>query len=139
MVWICFILSFALVLVTEKLITHNYMELRKIDTNWAIICSSLRQQTSFPFPPVLPFRLMICCWLLACFVLTSGYSGCLYALMAFPSNIETIDTITKLAIAQTNGEIQVTLTASSIYFQLLKVWLDFLRKKTYRYFHLIYN
>jgi hypothetical protein len=33
----------------------------------------------------------------------------------------------------------VTLTASSIYFQLLKVWLDFLRKKTYRYFHLIYN
>ncbi len=97
------------------------MELRKIDTKWAIVCAALRQQTSFPLPSVLPLRLMICFWLLACFVMTSGYSGCLYTLMAFPSNMETIDTITKLAIAQTNGEIQVTLAASSIYFQSLRV------------------
>ncbi len=97
------------------------MELRKIDTNWAIVCASLRQQTSFLLPSVRPLRLMMCCWLLVCLVLTSSYAGNLYSLMTFPPKLKTIDTITQLANAQSNGQIQVVATKSSAYFHSLKV------------------
>jgi hypothetical protein len=40
--------------------------------------------------------------------------------MAFPSRIKTIDTITELANAQKNGEIQ-TITGYPLFYQLLKV------------------
>jgi hypothetical protein len=123
LVWICFIVSFVLIIFVNKLISNHYMELRKIDTNWAIICASLRQQTSFPLPSVPPFIIMMCCWLLACLVLTSGYSGCLYSLMTVPPKMKNIDTITELANAQSNGQIQVIASKGSTYFSALKVWI----------------
>jgi hypothetical protein len=97
------------------------MELRKIDTNWAIISALLRQQTSFLLPSVRPFRLIISCWLWACLILTSSYAGNLYSLMTLPPKLKTIDTITQLAKAQSNGQIQVIATESSAYFHSLKV------------------
>jgi hypothetical protein len=104
------------------------MELRKIDTNWAIICAAMRQQTSFPLPSVPPFRIMMYCWLLACLVLTSGYSGCLYSLMTVPPKMKNIDTITELANAQSNGQIQVIASKGSTYFSALKVCILYIFK-----------
>jgi len=111
-------------LFNEWLISQYWIELKKIDLSWAIISALFRQQTSCRLPSVGPLRIMLCCWLLACLVLTSSYGGCLYSLMAVPSHVKTIDTINELAIAQRAGKIQVTATASSSYYHSLKVYIS---------------
>jgi len=62
---------------------------------------------------------------LACVVLTTSYGGCLYSLMAVPSRVKTIDTVTELAIAQTNGQIQVIANEKTSDYYLFKVILIF--------------
>ncbi len=69
----------------------------------------------FKLPSIASLRIIFISWLLACLVLRSSYSGCLNSLMAFQSNIKTIDTLTELSNLQTKGEIQVTATKSSAY------------------------
>jgi len=120
-VWICFIISFVLMLINLWLISQYYIELKNISLKWTIICSSLRQQLSCRLPSVGPLRLLLCSWLLACVVLTTSYGGCLYSLMAIPSKAKTIDTVMELAIAQTNGKIQVTAVGKGAYYNSLKV------------------
>jgi hypothetical protein len=121
--------TFILFFIIKWLLNHYLPESTKIDINWAIICVSLRQQ--FPFQSLSkdPFRFMFCSWLLACLVLTSSYSGCLHSLMAFPSNVKTIDTITELSIAQKKGE-----THGNKRFK----WLLFIKGKHFIYIEL-YN
>jgi len=120
-VWICFILAFVLILFNLWFISQYYIELKNINLSWSIICSSLRQQLSCRLPSVGPLRLLLCSWLLACVVLTTSYGGCLYSLMAIPSRKKPIDTVMELAIAQTNGKIQVIAVGKAAYYNLLKV------------------
>ncbi len=122
--------TFILFFIIKWLLNHYLPESTKIDINWAIICVSLRQQ--FPFQSLSkdPFRFMFCSWLLACLVLTSSYSGCLHSLMAFPSNVKTIDTITELSIAQKNGEIELMATKDSSDYYSLKVNILFILNYT---------
>jgi hypothetical protein len=121
-VWVCFISALMIILCNVLLLSHYYIELKKIQIKLTVISISLNQQISRRIPSIISLRIMLCFWLLSCLVLTSSYSGCLHSLMAFPSKMKTIDTITDLAIAQTNGEIQVTVIKSSSYLQSLKVW-----------------
>jgi hypothetical protein len=102
------------------IISQNWKELTKISIKWALIYTSLGQQLYFYLPSVGSLRILFSGWVLACLVLRSSYSGCLHSLMAFPSRIKTIDTITELANAQKNGEIQ-TITGYPLFYQLLKV------------------
>jgi hypothetical protein len=89
--------------------------MKKIEINLSIISKFLRQQLSCRLPLINSLRIMLSSWLMACLVLTSSYGGCLYLLMAFPSHLKIIDSISKLVIAQRNGEIQV-ITANNSYF-----------------------
>jgi hypothetical protein len=107
---------------TEWLISQNWTELKQISINWAIISALLRQQLSCRLPTIGPLRILLCCWLLTCLVLTASYSGCLYSLMAVPSKIKTIDTLKELANAQRNGLIQVTCIGDSSYYESLMVF-----------------
>jgi len=127
LVWICFILAFVLMLFNLWFISQYYIELKNINLSWAIICALLRQQ-SCRLVSVGPLRLLFCIWLLACLVLTTGYSGCLYSLMAVPSRVKTIDTFIELAMAQKNGQIQVTAVEKSVHFPSLKVSSFFIYK-----------
>ncbi len=120
-VWFYFFISFILMLFNKWLITRYYTQLIKFDISWAIISSTLRQQFSHHLPSVGPLRVLLFGWLLACLVLTSSYSGCLYSLMTVPPKLKTIDSVTELATEQTNGKIQVTATANSTYFESMKV------------------
>lgn len=125
-VWIYLMSTFILFFIMKWLLNRYSSESTKIDINWAIICASLRQQ--FPFQSLSkdPFRFMFCSWLLACLVLTSSYSGCLHSLMAFPSLIKTIDTITELSIAQKRGEIEFMVTEDTNEYYSLKVNILFI-------------
>jgi len=120
-VWICFIIAFVLMLFNLWLMSQYYIELKNTKLSWAIICVSLRQQLFCGLGSVGPLRLLFYIWLLACVVLKTGYGGCLYSLMAVPSKVKTIDTVTELAIAQTSGKIQVTAIEKTSYYHLLKV------------------
>jgi len=127
-IWYFIILAIVLMVLNVWLISQNNVELKKIDIKWAIISSSVRQQLPFRLPFVGSLRILFSCWLLACLILTSSYSGCFHSLMAFPSRMNTIDTIKELSIAQSNGLIQVTATKASAYFQSLKVFVMFITK-----------
>jgi len=120
-VWIYFMISFVLMLFNLWLISQYYIELKNTKLSWALVCASLRQQLSCRFASVEPLRLLFCSWLLACLVLTTSYGLCLYSLMAVPVRVKTIDTVTELAIAQTNCQVQVIAANTSIYFQSMKV------------------
>lgn len=108
------------------LLNRYSSESTKVDINWAIICASLRQH--FPFQSLSkdPFRFMFCSWILTCLVLTSSYSGCLHSLMAFPSHLKTIDTITQLSIAQKKDEIELMVSKDSSDYYSLKVNILFI-------------
>jgi hypothetical protein len=120
-IWICIVVVFILMSCNVFLISQQWEKLKKLSMNWAIISSSVRQQLYFYLPSIGSLRILFSGWLLACFVLTSSYSGCLHSLMAFPSKIKTINTIEELANAQRNREIQVIVTENFMYFHLLKV------------------
>ncbi|CAG2164651.1 unnamed protein product [Oppiella nova] len=85
---------------------------------WAVVSAALRQQCDV----VIPYKLrpVLVCWLLACLVLTSSYSGCLFSLMAFPTRYKTINTVEELADAQTHNRIQVMATDSGAYYVMIK-------------------
>jgi hypothetical protein len=119
-IWICVIVAFLQMFCKLFIISQNWKELRKISIKWALIYTSFGQQLYFYLPSVGSLRILFSGWLLAFLVLRSSYSGCLHSLMAFPSRMKTIDTITELANAQKNGEIQ-TSTEYPLVYQLLKV------------------
>jgi hypothetical protein len=121
LVWIFVIIAFILMFFKSWIISRTLTEIKNLDINWEIITVSLRQQMSSHLPPFFHLRILFSCWLLACFVLTTSYSGCLYTLMAFPSHIKTIDTINELSIAQINGEIEVIAVINTNYYESLKV------------------
>ncbi len=120
-IWIWIIAVFFLMLCNLFLITQKWNDIKKLSLRWGLIYTLIGQQLYFCLPSVGSLRILFSGWLLACLVLTLGYSGCLHSLMAFPSRIKTIDTIEELAIAQRNGEIQTISTGSSLNFDLLKV------------------
>jgi len=121
LVWVCFFIVLLFILFYSCLSSRYLTEMKNIDLSWTMISLLLRQQISYVLPLVVSLRLVLCCWLLACIVLTSSYSGCLYSLMTYPPRIKTIDTLINLAIAQRNGEIQVIANENSSYGQWLKV------------------
>jgi hypothetical protein len=121
LVWIFVVIAFILMFLKSWIISRTLTEIKNFDINWKIITVSLRQQISSHLPPFVHLRILFSCWLLACFVLTTSYSGCLYTLMAFPSHIKTIDTINELSIAQINGEIEVIAVINTNYYEFLKV------------------
>ncbi len=124
LVWICIIFAFILIFVSEWIQSRHYLEMKKIEINWSIISIFLRQQFSCRLPSINSLRIMLSSWLMACLVLTSSYGGCLYSLMAFPSHLKTIDSISKLVIAQRNGEIQVIITNNSYFHRSFEVLFE---------------
>ncbi len=119
LVWISLMLVFILIFLNEWIQSLHYFKLKNIDIYWNIISMSLNQQISCRLPSINSFGIMLSSWMIAVLVLTSSYAGCLYSLMAFPSQVKTIDTITELALAQKNGQIQVITTDSYRSFQVL--------------------
>ncbi len=119
LVWISLMLVFILIFLNEWIQSLHYFKLKNIDIYWNVISMSLNQQISCRLPSINSFRIMLSSWMIAVLVLTSSYAGCLYSLMAFPSQVKTIDTITELALAQKNGQIQVITTDSYRSFQVL--------------------
>jgi hypothetical protein len=121
-VWISIIIVSILIPLIKGLFIKQYVLVMKIFAiNRAIINSSFKRKLSRHSSNDSPLRIMICCWLLSCIVLTSSYSGSLYSLMAFPSYSKTIDTLVKLSIDQKNNEIQVIAVENTIYYEYLKV------------------
>jgi hypothetical protein len=119
LVWISLMFVFILIFLNEWILSRHYFKLKNIEIYWNTISVSLNQQISCRLPSINSFRIMLSSWMIAVLVLTSSYAGCFYSLMAFPSQVKTIDTITELAIAQKNGEIQVITTDSYRSFQVL--------------------
>jgi hypothetical protein len=120
LVWICIIIAFILLFFSSWIISKNLPEIKKFYLHWKIITVFLGQQTSLHLQNI-SLRIIFGSWLLACFVMVSSYSGCLDSLMAFPSHIKTINTITELLNSQRNGEIKVVVEKNTIYYQSLKV------------------
>ena len=121
-VWICVLISILLILFFEGLIVNKWVQYRTLHIKWGII-SVLLKQTFCCIPPnILQLRILLFFWLLACLVLTSSYSGCLYSLMAIPTKANPINDLNQLAAEQRKGQIQVTAIANSSYFECLKVF-----------------
>ncbi len=124
-VWIYIIIAFILMFFNSWVISKTSVETKKFYLNWEIITAFLRQQTSSHLPNLFALRIVFCCWILSCFVLTSSYSGCLHSLLAFPSHIKTINSITELLSSQTRGVIQVIAVKKAVYYQSFKVLIIF--------------
>ncbi len=133
-VWICIFVTQFLLFLNEWLISKHWKELKKFEINWIIFSTSLRQTVNCCLPSIDSLRLMLINCLLTSFVLTSGYSGCLHSLMAFPLRVKTINTLTELSKAQKSGEIQVLGLETGFNYLAIKVFLLNLEKNKYKIF-----
>ena len=121
LVWVSTLVSVFLVLSVAELITRKWIQLRKFHIKWGVISVLLKQTYCCRPPNLIPLRLLMYFWLLACLVLTASYSGCLYSVMAVPTKAQAINDLTELAAEQRRGRIQVTAIETSSYYESLKV------------------
>ncbi|XP_023234995.1 uncharacterized protein LOC111634457 [Centruroides sculpturatus] len=89
-IWMCLSITLPLFLISAYVLLRQEARLRNLNPPpfstffWIIIRSFLRQDTDIDNVYLETFRLMIGCWLLMTFVLTSGYLGILPSFMMYP-------------------------------------------------------
>lgn len=124
LVWVSIFVSIFLMFSIGEVIIRKWVQFRKLHIKWGFISVLLKQTLCCRPPNLIPLRLLMYFWLLACLVLTASYSGCLYSLMAVPTKAQPINELTELAAEQKKGRIQVVAIGSSSYFECLKVQLS---------------
>ncbi|XP_067130284.1 glutamate receptor ionotropic, delta-1-like, partial [Centruroides vittatus] len=103
MVWICIPLSFSIILITSYKIMNKENEYRNKEIPkfftlfWIILRNFLRQDTTINRYFLMTFRILIGCWILIAFVLTSAYVGTLPSFMVNPGTETIPQTFQELA------------------------------------------
>ncbi|XP_067131002.1 ionotropic receptor 93a-like, partial [Centruroides vittatus] len=130
MIWICIPFSFLIILLTTYGIMKKENEYRneqmtKFSTLfWIILRSFLRQDTEIDRYVSITFRILIGCWILIAFVLTSAYVGTLPSFMVNPGTETIPQTFQELAQSVKEGQYNITFFADSIehyYFHQLEM------------------
>ncbi|XP_067130133.1 uncharacterized protein [Centruroides vittatus] len=119
MIWICIPFSFFIILFTSYGIMKKETELRnkempKFSTLfWIILRNFLRQDTNVDRYFLITFRILIGCWILIAFVLTSAYLGTLPSFIVNPGTETIPHTFQELAQSVKKGRYNITLSKNS--------------------------
>lgn len=114
-------LSFLLTFITILLIRRILLSKSNYTISWTLFSMLIKQPV--PTGPITSssFFLISAAWLFMCFILFTFYGGTVYKSITFPNELDTIDTIDQLALAQKTGSIDVVAIESSATYQQLKV------------------
>jgi len=115
-IWMCVITTIVINLFVKMIISRYFNREKQIKSS--ILSTKQKMHKNIL---TVNSRMIMSIWLFAFLILRSSYSGCLYSIMTVSSHIKTIDTLTELAIAQRNGQIQVIVVKQTSFFQLFKV------------------
>ncbi|XP_067130135.1 ionotropic receptor 21a-like [Centruroides vittatus] len=114
MIWICIPVSFCIMLLTlyrimKKETEYSSKEIPNFSTLfWTIFRTFLRQDTDVDRYFLMTFRILIGCWLLITFVLTSAYLGTLPSFMVNPGSEVIPQTFIELARSVKAGRYNIT-------------------------------
>ncbi|XP_067138143.1 uncharacterized protein [Centruroides vittatus] len=131
MIWICIPFSFLIILLSSYGIMKKETEYRnkkmpKFSILFCIILRNfLRQDTDVDRYFLMTFRILIGCWILIAFVLTSAYVGTLPSFMVNPGTETIPQTFQELAHSVKEGRYNITFFQNShedVYF--LRLYLD---------------
>ncbi|XP_067130975.1 glutamate receptor ionotropic, delta-1-like [Centruroides vittatus] len=129
-IWVCLSITLPLFLISAYVLLRQEARLRNMNPPsfsaffWIIIRSFLRQDTDIDNVFLETFRLMIGCWLLMTFVLTSGYLGILPSFMMYPGTEDIPKTFMELGKAVSEGRYEplvFLLSDESTIFNVYKV------------------
>ncbi|XP_023240738.1 uncharacterized protein LOC111639170 [Centruroides sculpturatus] len=131
MIWICIPFSFLIILLTsygimKKETEYRNKEMPKFSTLFSIILRNfLRQDTDVDRYFLITFHILIGCWILIAFILTSAYVGTLPSFMVNPGTETIPHTFQELANSVKKGRYNITYFQNShedVYF--LRLYLD---------------
>lgn len=120
-VWLCLIFSLLLMVLNVWFLSQYYHRLKSLSVKWFVVSVILKQNVIKRIPNEQPLRLVLSGWLLVGLVFIYSYGSRLYSVMAFPEEIQPINTVKQLAYAQKMGNIQAVATKKSLFYDLLKV------------------
>ncbi|XP_067140061.1 ionotropic receptor 21a-like, partial [Centruroides vittatus] len=135
MTWICIPFSFLFILLTSYAIMKKETENKNKDMPkfsvlcWIILRNFLRQDTVVDRYFLITFRILIGCWMLIAFVLTSAYVGTLPSFMVNPGTETIPQTFQELAQSVKEGRYDIT------YFEHSHEQAYFVRLYTDTYFN----
>ncbi|XP_067141797.1 uncharacterized protein [Centruroides vittatus] len=113
-VWFCILITFPLTLIITYGVINKTFEIKRMEKltvselKWIFIRHLLRQDTSIDHITNFTFRIIIGCWILTTFVLTSGYLGILPSFMINPGSESIPQNFMELTQAIKQGRYNVT-------------------------------